>query len=132
MFYCNYPDNHTRSDRADHCHIVFTGNQTRNLSPHLSGPSLCLTSPFCRQGLCFALLPRWLARRGAPRCFASLSSHNSPRRCPTASWKTPSSAATDWTDPSWSFWSGAWRHPHSPTCERQPRPLLSARLAVCA
>lgn len=115
-----------------HCHTMFTGNQTRNLTPHLSGLSLCLTSQFCRRGLCFALLPHWLARRGAPRCFAALSSHNSPRRCLRASWTTPNSAATDWTDPSWSFWSVAWWwRPRSPTPAWRPRSPLLAQPAAC-
>lgn len=118
-------------------HAVFTGNQTHNLSPHLSGPSLCLTSQFCRRGLCFALRPHWLARRDAPRCFAALSCRNSPRRCPIASWTTPSSAATEWTGPSWSSWSAAWscrcrRRPRWPTPEWRPRFPRWARPAACA
>lgn len=125
-------DAHTSSYTVALKHSHTTGNQTCNLTPHLSGPSLCLKSPFCRQGLCFALLPRWMERRSAPRCFAVLSSRNFPHRCPTASWRTPSSAATDWTAPSWSLWSVAWRRPRSPTCDRRPRLLLSVQPAACA
>lgn len=94
-------------------------------------------SPFCRRGQRSALLPRCWARRGAPRCFASLSSHSSPRRCLTASWTTPSSAATAWTGPSWSFWSAAWRRwrRRSPRWSRRawrPPPRRWTRPAACA
>ena len=79
---------------------TFTGNQTHNPSPHLSGLCPCSTSLFCRWGLRPAPPPpRQRARGGSPRRGGASPCRSCPRWPPTVSRKTPSSAVTGrcWT-----------------------------------